>query len=133
MIRFLSVALLTLTTSSALADCYVVGNLKGKGFRAAENWQLGDDGLSNQQFIIEIYGQTAKVSPNDMNCRPGLPNGVICKSSKGGLSALETWTVYPEDNTVIFTKVRSGLGFFDGAMMFKGDILKRCGNDALIN
>lgn len=113
--------------SLVLADCYVIGDLKGYSTRENEDYKILDDGISSQKFIIEINGDKSSVSPNDMSCMQAGSHTILCfdKTSEGQ-STIETWAVYPDKGKAIYTKSINGYGSFNGANLFVGNVKGQC-------
>lgn len=123
--RFLLFVLLM--PAIAFSECYVVGDLKGYSTREAYEYELSDDGLSSRKFIVEIDGQQSSVTPNDMSCIQAGKYTVLCVDAEGdGKSTIETWAVYPGKGKAVYTKSMNGLGPFNGANLFVGNIKGQC-------
>lgn len=111
----------------AFSECFVVGDLKGYSTREAYDYEISDDGLSSRKFIVEIDGQRSSVTPNNMSCRQAGKYTVLCVDAEdAGESTIETWAVYPEKGKAVYTKSMNGLGSFNGANLFVGNIKGRC-------
>ena len=114
-------------SSQAYAQCFVVGDLKGHSARENENFEVIDDAISGQKFIIEINGENSSVTPNDMSCLEVSVNSLMCFSQASDKkSTVETWTVYPSNNKVVYTKAINGYGVFDGGKLLVGSVKGRC-------
>lgn len=123
----LVVFLVLLMPVLAFSDCYVVGDLKGYSTREAFDYELSEDGVSSGKFIVEINGQKSSIRPNNMGCRQAGKNTVLCTDTDdAGESTIETWAVYPEKGKAVYTKSMNGLGSFNGANLFVGNIKGRC-------
>ena len=124
--RLLILFILTIP-SLAFAECYVVGDLKGYSVRESDNYVISKDGISSQKYIIEINGDNSSVTPNDLECTTAGDNALLClDKSAGNQTTIETWSVYPSKNKVVYTKTINGYGVFNGANMFVGNIKGKC-------
>jgi len=118
---------LSMIAFNAWSDCYVVGDIKGYSTRSAENFDLSEDAISNQNFIIEIAGDKSTVTPNTMSCTQMGTTVLVCIDQKpGGQMSLETWAVHPNEGKVVYTKANHGYGQFDGANLMIGNIKGSC-------
>jgi len=123
----LLVMLLLYLPSVVLADCYVIGELKGFSTRERDGYELSDDGISSQKFIIEINGDNSSVSPNNMNCFQAGSHTLLCLDKiSEGQSTIETWNVYPDKRKAVYTKSINGYGSFNGGNLFVGEIKSQC-------
>ncbi|MDX1813812.1 MAG: hypothetical protein R3319_03385 [Candidatus Bathyarchaeia archaeon] len=123
----LIVFLLLLLPAVAFSECFVVGDLKGYSTREAYNYEISDDGISSRKLIVEIDGQRSSVKPNNMSCTQAGKHTVLCvDAGDAGESTIETWAVYPEKGKAVYTKSMNGLGPFNGANLFVGNIEGRC-------
>ncbi|EGQ9064965.1 hypothetical protein WD347_004447 [Vibrio parahaemolyticus] len=122
----LLVLLISIWSYSALAGCYVVGDLKGHSAFQDEGFALSKDGISSQKFILEFDGEKSSVSPNDLSCFQVGLNTLFCAYVGNDESTVEIWTVYPDENKVTYSKSRNGFGILNSASMFVGNIKGRC-------
>ncbi len=123
----LIIYILSMCSLSAIADCYVVGDLKGHSAYKDEGFKIGKDGISSQKFILEFDGKNSSVSPNDLDCFQ-LGQGTLTCAYVGQNqeSTIELWTVYPDENKVTYSKSRNGFGALDSSSMFVGNVKGRC-------
>ncbi|WP_296933653.1 hypothetical protein [uncultured Marinobacter sp.] len=109
------------------AECFVLGDLKGYSTREGFDYEISNDGLSSRKFIVELDGQASSVTPNNMDCTQAGKHTVLCvDASDSGEATIETWAVFPEKGKAVYTKSMSGLGPFNGANLFVGNIKGRC-------
>lgn len=121
------ILIFSLFTCSAQADCYVIGDLKGYSTREGRNYEISEDAISNQKFIVEINGDNSMVTPNAMQCtQMGLSNLVCIDQEPGGKLSLETWSIYPAKGKAVYTKAIHGYGEFNGANLMIGNIKGSC-------
>jgi len=112
---------------SAIANCYVVGDLRGHSAFQDEGFEISKDGISSQKFILVLNGENSSVSPNDLNCfQIGLGTLSCAYVGEDQKSTIEIWTVYPDENKVTYSKSRNGFGVLNSASMFVGNIKGRC-------
>ncbi|KAB7703783.1 hypothetical protein GBN26_00985 [Plesiomonas shigelloides] len=124
--RILAILVLFLP-SLALAECYVVGDLKGYSTRENDDFKISSDGISSQKFIVEINGDKSSVSPNSMTCMQAGSHTLLCfDQTSEGQSTIETWAVYPTTGKAIHTKSINGYGPFNGGNLFVGSIKGQC-------
>ena len=126
--KILVAILIIFSSSLSWAECYVVGDLKGKAVRENDKYQFSSDSFSGQKFMVEINGEKSSVTPNDITCTEGGLNTVLCMSNTSVVTSIELWAVYPKDRKVVYSKIRTGLGAFDGGMLFVGNVLGQCGS-----
>ncbi|MBR9872397.1 MAG: hypothetical protein GYB26_14780 [Gammaproteobacteria bacterium] len=123
----LAILFMLLVPTIAFSDCYVVGDLKGFSTREAYEYEFSDDGVSSRKFVVEIDGKRSSITPNNMSCTQAGKYTVLCVDAEdNGASTIETWAVYPEKGKVIYTKSMNGLGPFNGANLFVGNIKGKC-------
>jgi hypothetical protein len=127
-VKLFIIFLIMLCSFQSYAVCYVVGDLKGKAVRENDKFEFSPDGFSSQKFILQINGNQSSVTPSDIGCAEVGLNTIMCKSITSGVTSVELWAVYPESNKAVFSKTRTGMGGFDGGMLFVGKILGKCGN-----
>ncbi|WP_087023537.1 hypothetical protein [Thaumasiovibrio subtropicus] len=119
--------LLTLLSSSALANCYKVGDMAGYTVREQNDYALNTPSESKQVFEVTIDGKASGVSPSDIDCTLGGGNTLICfHVGEGGESVIETWALYPEQARALYTKTINGYGTYNGGTLFVGTILGQC-------
>ncbi|GAA06275.1 putative lipoprotein [Photobacterium leiognathi subsp. mandapamensis svers.1.1.] len=112
---------------TANASCFVVSDLKGMSSRQAGDFKIDNDGISAQKFLIELKGEDSRVSPNNMRCFQAGASTLLCAATGSkGESTVETWSLYPERKTVVYTKSINGYGPLNGANLFVGKIKARC-------
>lgn len=119
--------ILALAPFYAQADCYIVGDLKGYAARMGGDYTMVPNGFGKQLFVIDIDGDESSVKPNGMPCKQmGATNLVCANDSAVGRTSLETWSLYPDEGKVVFTKARNGLGPLNGGYLMVGDIKSTC-------
>lgn len=114
---------LALISGFSNATCFVVGELNGYSVRELQNFVISEDGINNQKFIVEINGDNSKVSDTSMTCMQTSQYSLLCHD---GVSAVETWAIYPDKGKVIYTSSTNARAFNNGANMFVGIIKGRC-------
>ncbi len=123
------VVLITISifTSSAQANCYVIGELKGYITREGSNYEISEDAISNQKFIVEINGDNSGVTPSDMSCYQAGLNSLVCMDSKSESElVVETWFIFPNKGKSVYTKTTNGYGSFNGGTLMVGNIKGSC-------
>lgn len=125
MIRLIIAGLFALS-SPAIADCWVVSDMKGYSTRSAESYAVTADGFTGRAFQVEVDQEFGAVRPSNMRCRATSPHSLLCAELDGDRSTMETWSVDPVNGRAFHTKAISGFGPFDGANLFVGKITGRC-------
>lgn len=109
------------------SKCFTVGQLSGVASHRGDAFKVAGDGFAKQTFQILINGKMSIAPEWDTPCSETAPNTVMCAKSEGGSTTVEMWAVDEATKAVLFTRVRSGFGVFDGAMLFAGRVLSACG------
>ena len=126
----LSIRLVALLVSShSAAECYVVDNLQGWSVRARDNYELIDDGFSQDKFYLN-FGQADDDSwmsndPNRIKI-PCVNDGVLVCVDRRYADAVLTWSIDTESRKVAHTRTQKDTGFSDGASMMIGDLISVC-------
>lgn len=115
------------------ADCYVVGELKGYSVREggqfmdAKPFEISEDGLTGQKFMLDFDGDSSSVTPNSLDCTQKGNKTLICLNvSDSGQTTIETWSVFPESGKAQHTKSITGFGPMSGGNLFVGSVLGFC-------
>lgn len=115
------------------AECYVVGDLKGYSVREghqfmdAEPFEISQDGLTGQKFMVELDGDNSSVTPSSLGCTQMGNETLICLDvSDSGQTTIETWSVFPEAGKAQHTKSITGYGPLSGGNLFIGSVLGSC-------
>jgi hypothetical protein len=119
--KIIIIPLLMLSTVS-YADCWKVGELKGYSARNSDGYILSADGLTGQEYSLNIDGDGTAVIPNDMQCMELTAHSILCV----GEGTVEVWSVDPLKNAAYYTKSANGFGAFDGPTIFVGKIIGSC-------
>ena len=123
----LIIFILSMWLYSAIASCYVIGDLKGHSAFQDEGFEISKDGISSQKFLLEFNGENSSVSPNDLECfEVGLGTLVCAYVGQDKESTVEIWTVFPDENKATYSKSRNGFGVLNSASMFVGNIKSSC-------
>ncbi len=115
------------TCTIANATCWKVTDIKGSSVRAAEDYEIANDGFSGRTFEINIKKSSGSVSPSNISCKPATETSLVCVDVSGDKLAIETWVVDESQKKLIHTKTISGYGAHDGGNLFIGKIIGRCG------
>lgn len=114
------------TCNIANATCWKVAEIKGSSARAAEDYEISNDGFSGRTFEINIKKSSGSVSPSNISCKPATKTSLVCIDASGDKLALETWVLDESQNKLIHTKAISGYGAHDGGNLFIGKIIGLC-------
>lgn len=109
------------------AKCFTVGQLSGVASHRGDAFKVDADGFSKQTFQVLINGKMSIAPDWDTPCNETAPNMVMCAKSESGATTVELWAVDEATKSVLFTRIRSGFGVFDGATLFAGKVLGMCG------
>lgn len=109
------------------SKCFTVGQLSGVASHRGDSFKVGGDGFAKQTFQVLVNGKMSIAPEWDTPCSETAPNTVMCAKSEGGSTTVEMWAVDEATKAVLFTRIRSGFGVFDGAMLFAGKVLGTCG------
>jgi len=110
------------------ATCWLVGNLAGQSYKVGSAYRGVPDSLGSQVFSVTIDGNRGALAPaaSDMACTPSTPTLLSCTMHVGAARSIELWSIDLANRKVVFTKVQSGGGIFDGASVLVGDVLGQC-------
>lgn len=126
----LSIAFLVLVVSShSAAECYVVDNLQGWSVRERDNYELIDDGFSQDKFYL-YFGEADNDSwmsndPNQIKI-PCVNVGILACVDRRYADSVLTWSIDIESSKVVHTRTYRGSLLSDGASMMIGDLIGVC-------
>lgn len=109
------------------SKCFSVGQLSGVASHRGNAFKVDGDGFAKQTFQVLVNGKMSIAPEWDTPCNETAPSTVICAKNEGGATTVELWAVDETTKSVLFTRIRSGFGIFDGAMLFSGRVLGTCG------
>lgn len=126
--KFLFAACLALTSLSASAECWIVGNLAGTSYFKGDDYKPVLDKY-NGTLMITIKGDQANVvtsgpSSLGIDYLSAASNTVMGVSSDPSRPVIEVWSI--NGNKVTLTKSVSGWGKIDSVKAFVGDVVGKC-------
>lgn len=125
------VLFLVLFSVSGLAHsaCYLASGFRGSSALNGESYLPSIDGFGDRVFRIEIRGEEARITPNDLVCIPQSDSLIMCMGFEGEKPVtLETWSIDVAAGVVAYTQTRSGtsIPMLDGIKSLIGYIDGTC-------
>lgn len=124
--RFLAASVFCIAPLAHAAKCFSVGELSGVVVGKATAFQPDKDGFKNKVFQIYVNGALSIAPDWDTPCQETAENAVMCASTKDGARSVEFWMIDEPSGRVLFSRMRSGYGPYDGASTFTGKLLGAC-------
>lgn len=126
----MALLLLAAVTSANASKCFTVGQLSGVASHRGESFKADKDGFSNKTFQVLINGKMSIAPDWDTPCTETADNTVICMKATDSTVSVEMWAIDEGSKTVLFSRMRSGFGIYDGGALFAGKVLGSCGLSA---
>ena len=126
MSRLFICALLLAASSSALAECWEISNLRGYTARRTQNYLIREDGFSGRTYELKINGTEAVVGPPDIKCEATSSMSALCVGEASNKGTVETWVISTSTGKAFYTQSIGGQGINNGAILFVGDITGNC-------
>lgn len=123
--------LLLIACRAADAECWSVGPMAGYSTMQGDEYAILPDRIATFTDVL-LSGDDSKVTGTErMQCRQTGLLEVACTAVPAlGSYVSETWIIDPAAHVAIMSRTREGMGPLNGAALFKGTILGKCGNAA---
>lgn len=120
-------SLMFAAATAGASKCFTVGQLTGAASHRGESFKVDRDGFSNKTFQVLVNGKMSVAPDWDTPCTETAVNTVMCMKVTDNTVSIEMWAIDEGTKAVLFSRMRSGFGIYDGGSLFAGKVLGYCG------